>query len=221
MFQPHLEILPPAQLRLWPELSATPADFVLYGGTAIALRLAHRFSVDFDFFSTVPFTPADLKESVPYLQGGTLRKSSANTLTVSVDRGAPVQLSFFGGLRVGQVAPHDVLADPTISVASLVDLAGMKVAVVTQRAEVKDYLDIHALLTVAGIDLSTMLAAAGIIYGGEFNPLISLKAITYHDDPALADLPQTIRRDLLVAVRSTRVNALPQLTAVRLKEDRP
>jgi hypothetical protein len=59
----------------------------------------------------------------------------------------------------------------------------MKAAVVTQRAEVKDYLDVYALLTKTKISLATMLAAAAIIYGAEFNPLVSLKAISYHDDP--------------------------------------
>jgi hypothetical protein len=38
-FRPRLDILPPAQRRLWDELAAVPAEFVLYGGTAIALRL--------------------------------------------------------------------------------------------------------------------------------------------------------------------------------------
>jgi len=33
-----------------------------------------------------------------------------------------------------------------------------------------------------------MLAAAAIIYGTEFSPLLSLKALAYHDDPALAEL---------------------------------
>jgi hypothetical protein len=37
-FRPHLEILPPAQMRLWRELSGVPNGFVLYGGTALALR---------------------------------------------------------------------------------------------------------------------------------------------------------------------------------------
>lgn len=54
-FEPHLDILPPAQLRLWPELSDTPDEFSL--GTAMALRLGHPTSVDFDFFANNPFTP--------------------------------------------------------------------------------------------------------------------------------------------------------------------
>jgi len=54
---PKLEILPPAQLALWPETARWADRFVLYGGTAIALRHGHRQSVDFDFFSERPFDP--------------------------------------------------------------------------------------------------------------------------------------------------------------------
>lgn len=221
MFTPRLDILPPPQQALWPELVATPPEFILYGGTAIALRLGHRFSVDFDFFAFKSFTPAALRDAVPYLHNSTIRQSASNTLTVSVDRNGPVQLSYFGGLRIGQVAPTETVSGPAFAVASLLDLAGMKAAVVTQRAEIKDYLDIHALMTVAKIDLATMLAAAGFIYSGEFNPLIALKAVSYHDDPALTDLPIGIRRDLSAAVRATKLEALPYITGIRAREDRP
>jgi hypothetical protein len=155
---------------------------------------------------------------VPYLKGAVIRQSSANTLTVTVNRGGPVQLSFFGDLGLGQVAPEEVAEGPLLKVASLLDLAGMKAAVVTQRAEVKDYLDIHALLTKANIPLSKMLAAAATIYGSQFNPLISLKAISYHDDPALAQLPQHVRRDLLAAVRDTNPEKLPTLDPLRRRK---
>jgi hypothetical protein len=53
-FHPHLEILPSAQMRLWRELSGVPNGFVLYGGTALALHLGHRTSVDFNFFTRRP-----------------------------------------------------------------------------------------------------------------------------------------------------------------------
>jgi hypothetical protein len=221
MFTPRLDILPPPQQTLWPELVTTPPDFTLYGGTAIALRLGHRFSVDFDFFSSKPFVPSALRDAVPYLRNSTMRQAATNTLTVSVDRNGPVQLSYFGGLKLGQVAVTEMVAGPSLPVASLLDLSGMKVAVVTQRAEVKDYLDIHALITVAKIDLATMLAAATIIYGDEFNPLIALKAISYHDDPALTDLPIGIRRDLLTAVQATKLEALPHLTGICERKNCP
>ena len=49
-FRPHMDILPKAQRAFWPELANVPKEFVLYGGTAIALHLGHRDSVVFDFF---------------------------------------------------------------------------------------------------------------------------------------------------------------------------
>lgn len=51
-FEPHWEVLPPEQREIWPQLVASfSMGFVLYGGTAVALRLGHRTSVDFDFFT--------------------------------------------------------------------------------------------------------------------------------------------------------------------------
>ena len=36
-FEPRLDILPESQLRVWAELDVVPSDFVLYGGTGLAL----------------------------------------------------------------------------------------------------------------------------------------------------------------------------------------
>src|SRR5216684_627944 len=212
-FQPRLDILSPPQQRLWPKLSETPEEFTLVGGTAIALRLGHRPSVDFDFFASTPFVPGALLQNVPYLKGATMRQSAPNTLTVTVEREGPIQVSFFGGLDLGQVASAQTAVGPEINVASLMDLAGFKVAVVTQRAELKDYVDVHALLTKGNIPLAEMLAAAAIIYGTEFSPLLSLKALAYHDDPALAELSADVRRDLITAVTPVDPQHLPVLTA--------
>ena len=46
-----LSVLPQAQLDIWPKLNRMNLCFTLYGGTAIALQLGHRISIDFDFFS--------------------------------------------------------------------------------------------------------------------------------------------------------------------------
>jgi hypothetical protein len=220
VFTPRLDILPDAQRRLWPELAQTPEDFTLYGGTAIALRLGHRQSVDFDFFAFAStFEPIILLRRVPYLRESVVRQSAANTLSVTVDRGDPVQLSFFGGL--GQVAPVGVAEGPRLKIAALIDLAGTKAAVVTQRAEPRDYLDIHALMTEANISLPEMLAAGTIIYGTQFSALLSLKAIAYHDDAALAELPKNVRHDLIEAVKATNPRRLPALGAVRRYEAKP
>lgn len=215
MLTPKLDILPAPQQRLWGELNTTPEQFTLYGGTALALRLGHRFSVDFDFFGSAGFNPAELRARIPYLAGGRTLQEEPNTLTMSLDRGGPVQVSFLGVPTLGQVEPHETVEGPGFKVASLLDLSGMKAAVVYRRAEPKDYLDIHALLTQAKMPLPMMLAAAHAIYGEEFNALISLKAISYHDDATLAALPESLRRDLIAAVRQVNVHALPKLTPVK------
>jgi len=69
MFTPKLETLPLAQRALWQKLREVPSEFVLYGGTAIALHLGRRESVDFDFFGNREFNPADLYRRVPFLTG--------------------------------------------------------------------------------------------------------------------------------------------------------
>ena len=67
-FEPRLDILPESQRRLWPELDAVPPEFVLYGGTAIALQLGHRASEDFDFFASSGFDPVRLCSRLPFFR---------------------------------------------------------------------------------------------------------------------------------------------------------
>jgi hypothetical protein len=179
-------MLPPPQLRLWTELGATPDSFTLYGGTALTLRLGHRTSIDFDFFSNAPFDPESLVRALPYLKDAEPLQVAPDTLTYRVDRGGAVLVSFFGGLGLGQVSPPDEAEGTALRVASLLDLAGTKMAVVQKRAEAKDYLDIDALLR-HDIDLPAALAAGRVLYGRAFNPLITLKALSFFDDvPALS-----------------------------------
>ncbi len=208
-FIPHLGALPAPQRALWPELGATPDTFTLYGGTALALRLGHRTSADFDFFSNASFDPDRLAPRVPYLRDAERVQVAPDTLTCRVDRGGPVLVSFFGGLGLGQVAAPELVQDIPLHVASLLDIAGTKAAVVQKRAEVKDYLDIDALLQ-QGIDLPIVLAAGMVVYGRKFNPLITLKALSYFDD--LPPLPSELRARLSKAVAAVDVTRLPALT---------
>ncbi len=219
-FEPRTEILPAAQRRLWPELIHTPPHFTLYGGTALALRLAHRKSVDFDFFSTKPISGMKLLDEVPYLAQAQVRQLDANTLDCSVKRSGIVRLSYFGALSIGQVDPDEVAVGPMIKVASLRDIAGTKLAVVTQRAELKDYLDIHALLTRARLPLAEMLGCASVLYGRSFNPLIALKSLAYHGDPGLKGLTSGMKKDLLAAIRATDPTRLPSIKAHRRRKAR-
>jgi hypothetical protein len=53
-----------------------PGEFVLYGGTALALHLGHRQSMDFDFFGDRAFDPAKLYAALPFLAGATVTQQT-------------------------------------------------------------------------------------------------------------------------------------------------
>lgn len=212
-FSPRLDILPPPQRRLWDELAALPPEFTLYGGTAIALHLGHRQSDDFDFFSNRPLDPMRLVPELAFLAGATVTQRAPNTLGCIVDRDGPVRVSFFGVPDLRRLAPALIAPDNGLPVAALLDLAGTKAAVVQIRAEAKDYIDIDALLRDGRIDLPTALAGARAIYGAQFNPQITLKALVYFEDGNVRDLPRELKDRLVRAVCAVDLNRLPMIQA--------
>ena len=169
-FTPNLKILPSGQRELWPLLVAVPTCFTLYGGTALAIQLGHRESVDFDFFSSQAFDPSRLYASLAFLQSGRIIQSSENTLSCAVSLGKEqAQISFFGDLPLSRVDDALLTDDNRIHVASLVDVGGMKLSVIQKRAEAKDYVDLAALLD-AGQTWERLLSAGQTIYEGNSIP---------------------------------------------------
>lgn len=212
MFTPNVSILPEPQKRLWAELRGTPKTFVLYGGTALALRLGHRQSEDFDFFSNRPFQATSLRESIPYLKHAEMTQFRDNTLTALVDRNGPVKLSFFGSLGIKRVLDPDTAEENGIQIASLLDLLASKLKTVQSRAEAKDYRDILATLD-AGLSLAEGLGAAAAIYGRDFNGALSLKALAYFEDGDLPSLGPKVQKRLLEAATAVDLRELPVVAA--------
>ncbi len=204
------EFLSAGQSRLWDEFVGVPTEFTLYGGTALALHLGHRASLDFDFFGGSAFNPADVYARIPFLVGAEIIQQKESTLTCLVSRGEPVRVSFFGVPLIRRVGEPHVSIDNRLKIASLLDLAGTKAAVVQQRAQAKDYFDLDAILG-AGIRLSSALSSAAAIYGPSFNPQITLKALCYFDDGDLAKLPDDVKRRLVDAVAETDLDRLPHV----------
>ncbi len=147
-----LDVLPPQQRRFWPVFSELPDHFVLYGETAIGLRLGGRQSVDFDFFTNQLISADALSGSLPFPRA-----------TFTVHPGREIKISFFGGLTIGRVADPDRCEGNGVFIASLLDLAAQKMKVILARAETKDYLDIDTLLK-ADITLPRALGAAKALY---------------------------------------------------------
>jgi hypothetical protein len=217
-FAPHFDILPAAQKRLWPKLGSAPnLEFALYGGTAIALRLGHRASVDFDFFSERPLDREAITAAFPFMEGSTSIQDRDNTWVVLVpdadSEQERVKVSFFGAITFGRVGEPDYTDDGVLQVASLDNLMATKLKVVLQRAEAKDYRDICAMLR-AGVSLSHGLASARELFGPNFQPSESLKALVYFNDGDLKTLTAGEKQVLVDAVRG--VHDLP-LVALRSK----
>ena len=208
-FAPILSILQPPQRRLWDELNEVPPSFVLCGGTAVALQLGHRSSIDFDFISDREFDTDDILAQLSFLHGARTNQKSPNTLTCVVERDGPVMVSFFGAPSIQLIEPPHISAGNHLRVASLVDLAGMKAAVVQKRAEAKDYIDLDAIIENTEIDLPTALSAAGLLYGTAFNPELTLKSLSYFGDGSLPTLSTEIRNRLVKAIVRVDLSRLP------------
>jgi Nucleotidyl transferase AbiEii toxin, Type IV TA system len=213
-FSPHLEILPAAQRRLWGEFSAVPEEFMLYGGTAVALHLGHRHSIDFDFFGNCTFDPSALETGISFLGGARIVQRARNTLSAVLDRGGRVKVSFFGVPNLPRLGQPQLSKDNKLKIASLLDLAGTKASVLQVRAEAKDYIDIDALMTLGKVSLPTALAAAQKLYGLSFNPEVTLKALSYFGDGNLHTLADDVKHRLVVAAREVDLERLPDIDEV-------
>ncbi len=215
VLRPRVDILPAAQQRLWAEFrTGLPETFVLYGGTALALRTGSRQSEDFDFFTNEPVDAHRLGATLPFLRGAELIQAAPSTATFLVDRGGPVKVSFFGALMLGRVGEVSVCDDTSVRVASLLDLAAQKVRVVQVRAERKDYLDLATLMA-HGIALPAALGAAQALYP-DFAPLVTLKALSYFDDGDLAELPGDVKTRLVASASEVRAVDPVVLRSTRL-----
>lgn len=219
--EPRLDILPESQRSLWRELDAVPSGFVLYGGTALALQLGHRISEDFDFFSSQGFDPDHLRAQLPFFR--TIdRADSAKWVHYKRDNlegyadscGASVKVAFFGGLdSLCRVEDPQRVAGSRVRIASLIDLAGMKMRVIQMRASWKDYVDIHTLV-MNGIKLPVALAAAQAI-DARFHPLTSIQALQFYGDGTLGRVPLQVQQDLTRLAKEVDLTSLPSTRSRR------
>jgi hypothetical protein len=197
--EPKKTFFTPAQREIWPLLAPAPqTSFVLYGGTAVALHLGHRVSVDFDFFNAAPLDKKKIQHSFAFMRGAQTLQEDPNTLVVIAKMpSGPVKVSYFGNLEFGHINDPLQTSDATLLVASLDDLIATKLKATLDRAEAKDYRDIAAMIS-AGASLERGLAAFSKMFGTD--PTLPLKALGYFKDGDLPSLPKA-DQNLLRAAR--------------------
>jgi hypothetical protein len=139
------EVLSSLQKRVLRQLGTAlrPWHFYLGGGTAVALHLGHRHSLDLDWFTAEriadPMRLAqDLREEGIPFQTGQIERGTLHG-TVS-----GVRVSFLE-YRYPLLEPLHLWEEYGCFVASLDDLACMKLVAVTQRGSKKDFVDLYAL----------------------------------------------------------------------------
>lgn len=141
----HEEVLPPEQRRVLSKIGAwcRDRDFYLGGGTALAIRLGHRRSLDLDWFSPQERFDSSALAQELRMEGIPIdvRDTGRGSLHGLIDG---VQVSF---IRFRYPLLGDLVEWPEYRcrMASLEDLACMKLAAAAQRGEKKDFFDIVAI----------------------------------------------------------------------------
>lgn len=199
------KILNEQQRALWHAFKAIPDDFVLIGATAIAYHLENRPSDGFDFYVYARYDQSDLVKVFPEL-------ADANWSVPTVGRfncllGDSTKAVRYQFLRLDHKKfvkmPERV---DGVLVASLIDLFAIKLYAVCQRANMKDYIDIDAILT-SGLALEQGLGAAKALFGKLFDPLSCLKALCSYQDGNLNETPEAIQKKLIAL--ATKIDEIP------------
>lgn len=172
----HKEILTPEQIELLPLIKKFSKDFVLVGGTAIALHLGHRRSVDFDLFTTKEFNSKSIKNKI--LKSRKIDKTYFNKddeYTLMVNK---VKLTFF---NFRHHIPAPLALDKIIKIPDLLTLAAMKVFALGYRGKWKDYVDLYFILK-DHHSLDEISERAKALFKGEFNASILRKQLNFFAD---------------------------------------
>jgi hypothetical protein len=138
------DILDQKRINILPLFKDFKEDFYLAGGTALALQLGHRDSIDFDFFSENSFSIKDLTQKAEKIfQNHKVAKiqEEKDTLTFVIDDN--IKISFFA-FAYQLIKP--LLDEDNFKMASLEDIGAMKLSAITSRSVLKDYIDLYFIL---------------------------------------------------------------------------
>jgi len=155
-------------------LDSSLHHFYLVGGTALALQMGHRLSIDLDLFSGDSFDEENLVKYLSEQYGFQLNALHEHTLLGNIQ-----------GVKVDFITHNYPLVEPvhyaeSVRYLGLLDIGAMKLNAIARSGQrLKDFVDIHFLLTEH--PLSALLEAYETKYSYS-NKMIPLKALTYFDD---------------------------------------
>ena len=173
----HKEILTREQVLFLPLLAQFKKDWGLVGGTAVALHLGHRESIDFDMFSyKPPFGNLALQrriEKTRRIDKIVVNKEGEFTFVIS-----SVKFTFFH-------YPFDIdyseSFENIVRLPTLLTLAAMKAFAIGQRNKWKDYVDMYFILR-DHYSVEEISAHAHMLFGDRFNERMFRNQLSYFDD---------------------------------------
>lgn len=178
----YLETVESSTLELLKKLQRLPVleQTRLVGGTALALQLGHRKSIDLDFFGTIDCEAEYLRESIAGIASLTILKESPHIHIYIVD-----------GIKVDIVNYKypwldDVVVEQGLRLASVNDIAAMKITAIIGRGTKKDFIDIAFLLH--HFSLEEILH----FYAAKYNDssvFMAMKSLAYFDDAEADPMP--------------------------------
>lgn len=172
----HREILNDDQMSLLPVIREFKREYYLVGGTAIALYLGHRRSIDFDLFK---FSMISAKKNVEKLSRSNVDFTITRNVTEQLNLIANnVKMTFFQ-------YPFQIEAkndfEKVIRIPDLLDLAAMKAYALGRRSKWKDYVDLYFLLK-DKFTLQQIIDRAIMIFGDLFSDKLFRSQLSYFDD---------------------------------------
>lgn len=172
----HDEILNASQRELLGTMAQFRREYYLVGGTAIALYIGHRRSVDFDLFKSDPLHPKKILDAIavsPFSHQVTRRVEEQLNMVVN-----GVKLTFFQ--YPFPVKPENNFGE-TFRMPSLLSLAAMKAYALGRRSKWKDYVDLHFLLA-DHFSISEVSAKANEIFGPLFSEKMFRAQLSFFAD---------------------------------------
>ena len=192
-----LDTLDPPTRLVFQQLGREPliSAFFLAGGSALALHLGHRISLDLDFFSMRDYSMPELLARLQSLGRLSTESQSPDTFVGELNG---VKLSFF-------TYPYPLLGEVEIcegvGIASTLDIALMKIAAIGQRGRKRDFVDLYHLCR-QGFTLDELLRDMPRKFPNiEYPSYHLLRALTYFDDAEADQMPQMLKPSEWKAVR--------------------
>ena len=173
----HKEVLTKSQIELLPLLKNFAKEFYLVGGTAIALHIGHRRSIDFDLFTEGDIHRLRIKKVIER-SGFHIEQVLYEAFDQVHFIINSVKLTFFNFPY--KIDSSDNFED-VIAMPSLLDLAAMKAFSLGGRAKWKDYVDLYFLFK-DYFSFKEVANRASHIFGNEFNEKLFREQLTYYED---------------------------------------